>query len=183
MKMTKEARKFAFKKATTCGPTTIILTAIIMYFSMAKAYAANPTTLAGTGIALGGTVTITSLICCFLQYLIVGGEFKKQFTEGGQKLPDMGPREVQVVFPTWVPAKWWAYVIFVSVFAGIVFGTGIPCYLASWGVNPGGIGRVWYAILSGVINGCGTWYAVYLTQIYLIQFFNEKAAAAAKSVQ
>lgn len=35
-----------------------------------------------------------------------------------------------------------------------------------------------HAVLAGVINGIGTWYAVYLTHVYLIQFFNEKAAAA-----
>lgn len=181
--MTQEARKWAFKKATTCGPTTIILTFIIMFFTMAKSYAANPTDLAGVGIAMAGTVTITSWICTFLQYLIVGGAFKKQFAEGGEKIPAMGKREEQIMFFKWMPGKWWAYVLILGVFAGIIFGCGIPCYLASWGINPGGIGRVGYAILSGVLNGCGTWFAVYLSQIYLVQFFNEKAAAAVKAAE
>ena len=176
--MTLEARKHAFKKSIACGPTTIVLTAILMYFSMAKAYAANPADLVGVAVSLGGTVTITSWICCFLQYLIVGKEFKAQFEEGGEMLPAMGKREEQIQFFRWVPGKWWAYVLLMGVVAGVTFGTGIPCYLASWGINPGGIGRLGYAILSGIINGCGTWWAVYLSQIYLVQFFWEKAAAA-----
>ena len=176
--MTKEGRKWAFKKSITCGVPTILLTAVIMYFSMSKEFAAAPLTLAQFGVKIGGTVTVTSLICCFLQYLIVGGEFKKQFTEGHEKLPCMGARAEQVVFPSLVPGKWWAYVIFVALFSGMLIGSGLPCFLASWGINPGGIGRLGHALLSGVINGLGTWYAVYLSQIFLIQFFNEKAAAA-----
>ena len=178
--MTLEGKKWAFKKATTCGPTTIILTALIMYFSMAKAYAENPCNLAELGVAIGGTVTITSWICTFLQYLIVGGEFKKQFKEGGHKIPEMGKREEQVIFWSWMPSKWWVYVLVEGILAGIIFGAGLPCYLASWMINPEGIGRLGYALLSGFFNGIGTWFAVYLSQIYLVQFFNEKAAAAAK---
>lgn len=83
----KEERKWAFKKSITCGVPTILLTAVIMYFSMSKEFAAAPLTLAQFGVKIGVTVTVTSLICCFLQYLIVGGEFKKQFTEGHEKLP------------------------------------------------------------------------------------------------
>lgn len=176
--MTKEARKWAFKESIVCGIPTMFLTAIIMYFTLSKEFAAAPLTLAELGVKIGGTVTVTSLICCFLQYLIVGKSFKAQFAEGGEKLPAMGSRAEQMVFPLWVPNKWWAYVIFTSFFAGIVFGSGLPCFLASWGINPGGIGRLGHAVLAGVINGIGTWYAVYLTHVYLIQFFNEKAAAA-----
>ena len=179
--MTLEARKHAFKKSIACGPTTIVLTAILMYFSMAKAYAANPADLVGVAVSLGGTVTITSWICCFLQYLIVGKAFKAQFAEGAEKLPAMGARSEQVLFPLWVPSKWWVYVIFMAFFAGALFGSGIPCFLASWGINPGGIGRLGHAVLSGVINGIGTWWAVYAAHIYLVQFFNEKAAAAAQA--
>ena len=93
----------------------------------------------------------------------------------------MGARSEQVLFPLWVPSKWWVYVIFMAFFAGALFGSGIPCFLASWGINPGGIGRLGHAVLSGVINGIGTWWAVYAAHIYLVQFFNEKAAAAAQA--
>ena len=174
--MTKEARKWAFKESIVCGIPTIILTAIIMYFSLSREFAENPLTLAEFGVKIGGTVTVTSLICCFLQYLIVGKTFKAQFAKNGKKLPPMDSREKQLIFPLWVPAKWWAYVIFTSFFAGMLIGSGLPCFLASWGINPGGIGRLGHAILSGVINGLGTWYAVYLAHIFLVQFFNEKAA-------
>ena len=177
--MTKEGRKWAFKKSITCGVPTILLTAVIMYFTMSVEFATDPIDLATFGVKIGGTVTVTSLICCFLQYLIVGGEFKKQFTEGHEKLPCMGARTEQVIFPSWVPGQWWVYVIFVAFFSGMLIGSGLPCFLAAWQINPDGIGRLGHAILSGVINGLGTWYAVYLSQIFLIQFFNEKAAAAA----
>lgn len=179
--MTKEARKWAFKESIACGIPTIFLTAIIMYFTMSKEFAAAPLTLAELGVKIGGTVTVTSLICCFLQYLIVGKAFKAQFAEGAEKLPAMGARAEQVLFPLWVPSKWWVYVIFMAFFAGALFGSGIPCFLASWGINPGGIGRLGHAVLSGIINGVGTWWAVYAAHIYLVQFFNEKAAAAAQA--
>ena len=179
--MTKEARKWAFKESIACGIPTIFLTAIIMYFTMSKPYATEPLTLSQLGVAIGGTVTVTSLICCFLQYLIVGKAFKAQFAEGAEKLPAMGARSEQVLFPLWVPSKWWVYVIFMAFFAGALFGSGLPCFLASWGINPGGIGRLGHAVLSGIINGVGTWWAVYAAHIYLVQFFNEKAAAAAQA--
>ena len=175
--MTAEGRKFAFKKSLACGPATIVLTAIIMSFTMAKAYAANPTDLLGMS-ALGGTVFVTSMICTCIQYPIVGSLFKKQFS-GGEKLPAMGKREEQVQFWKWIPGHWLAYNIVISAFAGILFGSGVPASLVSWGINPGGIGQLGYALLSGVINGLGTWFAVYLSQIYLVQLFNEKAAKTA----
>ena len=81
--MTKEARKWAFKESIVCGIPTIILTAIIMYFSLSREFAENPLTLAELGVKIGGTVTVTSLICCFLQYLIVGKTFKAQFVKDG----------------------------------------------------------------------------------------------------
>lgn len=181
--MTKEARKWAFKESIACGIPTIFLTAIIMYFTMSKPYATNPLTLSQLGVAIGGTVTVTSLICCFLQYLIVGKAFKAQFAEGAEKLPAMGARSEQVLFPLWVPSKWWVYVIFVGLFAGALFGTGIPCFLVSWvaALDNIQIGRLGHAILAGIINGIGTWWAVYVAHIYLVQFFNEKAAAAAQA--
>ena len=73
--MTKEARKWAFKESIVCGIPTMFLTAIIMYFTLSKEFAAAPLTLAELGVKISGTVTVTSLICCFLQYLIVGKSF------------------------------------------------------------------------------------------------------------
>ena len=180
--MTKEARKWAFKESIACGIPTIFLTAIIMYFTMRKEFAAAPLSLAELGVKLGGTVTVTALICCVLQYLIVGKAFKAQFAEGAEKLPAMGARSEQVLFPLWVPSKWWVYVIFVALFAGALFGTGIPCFLVSGvaALDNIQIGRLGHAILAGIINGVGTWWAVYAAHIYLVQFFNEKAAAAAR---
>lgn len=174
--MTPEGRKFAFKKSLACGPATIVLTALIMYFTMAKAYDASPTDLLGMS-ALGGTVFVTAMICTCIQYPLVGSMFKKQFN-GGEQLPEMGRREQQIQFWSWIPANWLCYNIVISAFAGMLFGSGVPAFLASWGINPGGIGRLGYALLSGVINGIGTWFAVYLSQFYLIQLFNEKAAKA-----
>lgn len=174
--MTLDARKYAFKKSLACGPATIVLTAIIMYFSMAKSYAENPTDLLGMSL-LGGTVFVTSMICTCIQYPLVGKSFKAQFT-GGEALPAMGKRSEQLIFWTWIPGNWLCYNIAISAFAGILFGSGIPAFLVSWGINPAGIGRLGYAILSGVINGLGTWYAVYLSQVYLVQLFAEKAAKA-----
>ena len=46
------------------------------------------------------TVAITSIICCLIQYAIVGKEFKAQFEEGGEMLPAMGKREEQIQFFT-----------------------------------------------------------------------------------
>ena len=52
--MTKEARKWAFKESIVCGIPTIILTAIIMYFSLSREFAENPLTLAEFGVKIGG---------------------------------------------------------------------------------------------------------------------------------
>lgn len=96
----KEARKWAFKESIVCSIPTIFLTAIIMYFTMSKEFAAAPLTLTEMGVKTGGTVTVTSLACCFLQYLIVGKAFKAQFAEGGEKLPPLPrPSNFQFVKP------------------------------------------------------------------------------------
>jgi hypothetical protein len=170
--MTLEGRKYAFKKSVSCGPATIILTALILYFSLAKAYDAAPLDMLGLS-QLGGTVFVTSMICTCIQYPIIKKAYKNQFN-GGEKLPDMGPRDAQVAFWRWIPANWLCYNIVISAFAGILFGSGIPAFLAAWGINPGGINRLGYSILAGIINGLGTWYAVYLCQIYTLQLLAEK---------
>ena len=177
--MTLEARKHAFKKSLACGPSTIILTAILTYFLPAcKACATNPVDFFTGYKAMGMTVAITSIICCLIQYAIVGKEFKAQFEEGGEMLPAMGKREEQIQFFKWIPGKWIVYEIVFALFAGVIFGTGIPGFLYGLGINPAGIGRLGYAVIQGIINGVGVWWAVYLSQIYLVQFFWEKAAAA-----
>ena len=90
----------------------------------------------------------------------------------------MGKREEQIQFFKWIPGKWIVYEIVFALFAGVIFGTGIPGFLYGLGINPAGIGRLGYAVIQGIINGVGVWWAVYLSQIYLVQFFWEKAAAA-----
>ena len=63
--MTLEARKHAFKKSLACGPSTIILTAILTYFLPAcKACATTPVDFFTVYKAMGMTVAITSIICC-----------------------------------------------------------------------------------------------------------------------
>lgn len=177
--MTKEARKHAFKKSLACGPTTIVLTIILTYFlPMAKAAGAAPVDFATAAHGMAITVAITSIICCLIQYPIVGKEFKAQFEEGGEMLPAMGKREEQIQFFSFIPGNWVVYEIFFAIFAGIIFGAGIPGLLTGLGINPAGLGRIGFSVVQGVINGVGVWWAVYLCQIYLVQFFWEKAAAA-----
>ena len=170
--MTIEGIKYAFKKSLACGPATIILTAVILYFTLAKAYDAAPLNMLGLS-QLGGTVFVTSMICTCIQYPIIKKAYRSQFN-GGEKLPSMGLRSEQIAFWRWIPANWLCYNIVISAFAGILFGSGIPAFFAAWGFNPGGIDRLGYSILAGLLNGFGTWYAVYLCQIYMLQLFVEK---------